>query len=85
MSLTREVIDELERRGSGTVDDILPALPGYSRLQVRSALQWAHYTGQILCDGQRPKKGLAGRGGSLPATYRAKPRRIVSSVFDLAL
>ena len=41
MSLTADVINEIERRGSGTVDDILPALPGYSRLQVRSALQWA--------------------------------------------
>jgi hypothetical protein len=85
MSLCREVVEELERRGSGTVDDLAPLFPDYTRAQVLHALHWVRYTGQIECDGQQAKKGGRGRGGSFPATYRAKPRRMVTSVFDLAL
>jgi hypothetical protein len=85
MSLCSAVVAELERRGSGTVDDLAPAFPEHTRAQVWRALHWANYTGQIECEGQQPKRGGKGRGGSFPATYRAKPRRIISSVWDLAL
>jgi hypothetical protein len=83
MSLCAEVVEELERRGSGTVDDLAPLFPDYTRAQVLRALQWVRFTGQITCDGQPPKTGR--KGGAFPATYRAKPRRMVTSVFDLAL
>ena len=95
MSATQIAADLIIERGFGTVDDILPSMPGYTRDQVFRALQAAAARGLIECDGRRlpeggPKKKshrATGRPrGSKPATYRAKrtARRPVRSVFELA-
>lgn len=85
MTATEEVVRLIERRGSATVDDILPDMEGYTRDQVWAALRWATYTRKIACDGGSRKVGGSRKGGSLPATYRAVKKPIVASVWDLAL
>lgn len=86
MSATQEVVRLIERKGSATVDDLLPDMEGYTRAQVLNALSWAQYRGLIESAGLPRKKGEGvGRRTGLPATYRAVKKPIVASVWDLAL
>lgn len=83
MSITREAAAIIDDLGAGTVDNVLPRMPGYTRTQVFRALKTAAYMGLIDTDGWTGPK----HGGSTPTTYRRKkahPRPRVSTVFDLA-
>lgn len=87
MSAIRLVTELIDERGSGTVDDLMPEIDGYTRQQVLNALQNAAAIGLITCDGRRPPQ----KGSRLakPGTYRTKKteptmrRRPVSSVWQL--
>lgn len=87
MSLTQTVIDMVEERGSATENHLLPKLAeeGYTRAQVRKALQNARFRGLLDV---RKGKGLG--KGSEPGTYTlAKPAAApchsvrLASVWDL--
>lgn len=81
MSLTQSVAGLIVKRGSGTVDDILPDLC-CTRSQALRALKAAKATGLIDSDGWTGPR----HGGSLPATYRAikKKTRPAASVWEFA-
>lgn len=79
----RQVVVLIEARGYGTVDDILPDMPGVTRQQAIRALINAARDGRISCDGRTFAKG---RRGTVPAMYRAIVRtmgRPVNSVWEL--
>jgi hypothetical protein len=68
MSLMQSVCDLVEERPGSTIDDLLPELPGYSRAQVKQALNHSSFNGNLRCERQRAK----GRGkGSNPGRYYA--------------
>lgn len=99
MSMAAEAAALVQERGAATVDDILPDMKGYTRVQVLRALKDARYAGLIDSDGwqpptsggtrlaNRPHRATGQPRGSKPTTYRAikkTARPRVSSVWDLA-
>jgi hypothetical protein len=69
--LTHTVTSLIRVRGyeGGTVDHLMPLLPGFTRKQVIAALQNARWSGYLECDGRGPRKGRTARGSD-PGTYR---------------
>jgi hypothetical protein len=80
--MTDRVLEQLAAIQHGTVDDILPTLPGVERTQVTRALSRLQQSGLVRCDGYRRSRTIGGgRGGSLPGIYyltgEYKPRPTV--------
>ena len=71
MSLIQAVTALIEEAGQGTVDTLLPDLPGYTRKQVMSALQNAQSNRLIHLIGKAG--AAAGRANQL-ATYGPGPK-----------
>jgi hypothetical protein len=60
------VSDLIEDRPGSNVDELLPELPGYTRHQVKQALQNASFRGTLRCE----KQGVRGRHkGAKPGRY----------------
>lgn len=71
MSAIQIVTALIEELGSGTVDDLMPEMEGYTRRQIIKALGNAAYEGHISCDGYAGSRKGPGGVGAKPATYRA--------------
>jgi hypothetical protein len=76
MSLRYQVIEMIKARGCGTVDHLMPELSkhGYTRDQVKQAMQNAAYIGKLWTDWPRGQPGVP-RKEKKPAVYwpGAKP------------
>jgi hypothetical protein len=81
LSLIQTVVNLLKERGCGTVDDLHPLLPEFTREQVLRALSNARQAGWLSCDGHQPRKadsphprkqGTGVGRGSVPAMYHFK-------------
>lgn len=99
MALREAVAEKVIQNGQGSVDDLLPSFPDYTREQIVKALHNASRLGFIYCTGRKSRKGLP-IGSNCAATYYPMPNAIermalalsrnekprlpmVSSVFEL--
>lgn len=100
MALREAVAEVVIQMGQGSVDDILPGFPGFTREQLVKALHNASRLGFIYCKGRKSRKGIP-VGSNCAATYYPMPNAVermqaaakrnekprlpmVSSVFELA-
>lgn len=93
MSLTRRVAEMVQEMGCATLQEILPLLEGYTRMQVFHAMKNARSTGLVHCRGHVPLRGKGSGAGSAQATHypgrrdakpeKPKPPRPVASVWEL--
>lgn len=98
MSLRLKVVEMVVQRGCATEDHLMPHLPGYTRRQVRKALQNAAHLGFLWCeaapkrgrrhDAARPSTYWPGRKEADPLASVLAPRKanaapMVASVFEL--
>lgn len=84
MSLTRQVADAINRRGSSTAADLLPEFPDCTLRQLIDALYHARTAGLVSLEKQGRNLGF--RLGRELSTYGRPARKslpAVSSVWDL--
>jgi hypothetical protein len=68
MSLIQTVVQMVRERGTATVDDLQPLLPGYTREQIMTALQNGRHERLLTV---KRGRGLGPGKGSLPSQYSA--------------
>ena len=67
MSLIQDVIRLVGEFGGATADDIAPRLPGFTRDQIKQALQNAKWVGKLRIS--EPSRGMGPKGGKTCAKY----------------
>ena len=74
MSLTSDVAEAVARKGSATVDDLLPEMGHCTRAQVLDALKNARSRGLVHTLGWKSRTGRSGGAGRAASPYYPGPK-----------